>query len=87
MLSTPSLPPLLLGVEILGERALQNVVSALTYSVLGLVLFSLVWFVVLKITPFSVQKEIEEDQNIALGIILGALIIGISMIISAAVQG
>jgi hypothetical protein len=37
--------------------------------------------------PFSVHKEIEEDQNVALGIIIGAIIIGIALIISAAIQG
>jgi uncharacterized membrane protein YjfL (UPF0719 family) len=40
-----------------------------------------------KVTPFSIRKEIEEDQNTALAIVLAAIIIGIAMIVSAAVHG
>ena len=38
------------------------------------------------ITFESIRKEIEEDQNTSLGIILGSLIIGISIIISSAIR-
>ncbi len=75
--------PLLLALEF----DVDSLISALIYSVLGLVLFAIFWLIVLKVTPFSVRKEIEEDQNTSLGIILGAMIIGISMIIAAAVGG
>ena len=54
---------------------------------LGLVLFGVFWMIMVKVTPFSIQKEIEVDQNTSLGIILAAFIIGIAMIISAAIQG
>ena len=37
-------------------------------------------------TPFSVKKEIEDDQNVSLGIIIGAVIIGISIIIAAVIS-
>jgi len=66
---------------------LNAVAAAALYSVLGLVIFGLFWVVVIRVTPFSIRKEIEDDQNTALGIILGAVIIGIAMIISAAVGG
>jgi len=33
------------------------------------------------------RKEMEEDQNVALGIVLGSLILGISIIIAAAIHG
>lgn len=75
--------PLLLALEF----DVDSLISALIYSVLGLVLFAIFWLIVLKVTPFSVRKEIEEDQNTSLGIILGAMIIGISLIIAAAVGG
>ncbi len=65
----------------------QSILGALIYSLIGIVLFAMAFFVIVKIAPFSIRKEIEEDQNTALGIIIGAVIIGISMIISAAVQG
>jgi uncharacterized membrane protein YjfL (UPF0719 family) len=39
------------------------------------------------VLPFSMRKEIEEDHNMALGIIIASIIIGIAMIVSAAVHG
>jgi putative membrane protein len=64
-----------------------SILGALIYSLIGIVLFAIAFLVIVKIAPFSIRKEIEEDQNTSLGIIIGAVIIGISMIISAAVQG
>jgi uncharacterized membrane protein YjfL (UPF0719 family) len=66
---------------------LASIVSAAVYSVLGLVIFGIVWMLIVWLTPFSIRKEIEDDQNTSLGIILGAVIIGIALIISAAVAG
>jgi hypothetical protein len=34
-----------------------------------------------------VRKEIEEDQNTALAVVIGAVIIGIAIVIAAAIQG
>ena len=65
----------------------RPVMDSIVYSVLGtLILCVAIWFVEL-IIPFSVKKEIEVDQNTSLGIILGAFIIGISLIIAAAIRG
>ncbi len=66
---------------------LDHLVSAAAFAVLGMALFGLAWVIVVRVSPFSIRKEIEEDQNTALGIILGSLIIGISIIIAAAVSG
>ena len=57
------------------------------FVALGLIVFALAFLIVVLVAPFSVKKEIEEDQNISLAIIIGAIIIGIAMIISAAIQG
>lgn len=64
-----------------------QILGALIYSLIGIGLFGLAFFIIVKVAPFSIRKEIEEDQNTALGIIIGAVIIGIALIISSAVQG
>lgn len=61
--------------------------STLLYSVVGVAIFIIALLFVDKLTPFSVTKEIEQDQNTALGIIIGSLIIGLSIIIAAAISG
>ncbi|MCA9635319.1 MAG: DUF350 domain-containing protein [Myxococcales bacterium] len=65
----------------------NNLIAASLFSVLGLILFGVFWAIVVRVSPFSIKKEIVEDQNTALGIILGAMLIGIALIISAAVSG
>ncbi len=57
----------------------------LIYAAVGVLIFGLAFWLVTKVTPFSVRKEIEEDQNTALGIIIGAVIIGLALIIAAAI--
>ena len=50
-------------------------------------LFGLAFFIMGKATPFSLRKEIEEDQNVALAVVIASVIIGIAMIIVAAITG
>ncbi len=57
------------------------------FVLLGLVLFALAFLVIVKVTPFSIRKEIETDQNTSLAIIIGSVFIGIALIISAAIHG
>ena len=55
------------------------------YAALGMVVFAVGFRIFEKITPFSLRKEIEEDQNTALGIVLGSVILGLAIIIAAAI--
>lgn len=72
--------------SILQELHLAPIIGTIVYSVLGCIVFAIGFFLFEKITPFSVRKEIEEDQNIALGIIIGAGMIAIAIIIAAAIR-
>jgi len=69
------------------NQLLHQLLVAAVFSVLGLLILGLVWLVLVKVLPFSLRKEMEDDQNTALGIVLGALIIGISIIIAASIHG
>ncbi len=62
-------------------------VSSVLFTFIGLMFFAVSFLVISKVVPFSMRKEIEEDQNIALGVIIGSVIIGIAMIVSAALLG
>lgn len=69
------------------QRLLTNAVGSFVYVLIGLVFFALSFFIIVKIAPFSVRKEIEEDQNTSLAIIIGSVILGIAIIIGAAIHG
>ena len=65
---------------------LDTVINVFGISLMGIVIFALDFAIMLKLSPFSVTKEIEEDQNTSLGIIYGSVFISLAIIISAAVS-
>jgi uncharacterized membrane protein YjfL (UPF0719 family) len=60
--------------------------TTVIFVVLGLIVFAIAFGIVVLVAPFSVKKEIEDDQNTSLAIIIGSVIIGVAMIISAAIH-
>ena len=68
-----------------GELSLDQMLSSVVYSVIGIVVFLVTYGIIEKLTPFSIRKEIEEDQNTALAIIIGSCFIALAIIISAAI--
>jgi uncharacterized membrane protein YjfL (UPF0719 family) len=69
------------------EGLLPTVIITLVFVILGLIVFALAFLIIAKAAPFSVRKEIEDDQNIALAIVIGSVILGSALIIAAAVHG
>jgi uncharacterized membrane protein YjfL (UPF0719 family) len=69
------------------EQLGSALVSSAAFSAVGLLVFGLAFFLMNKLAPFSLRKEIEEDHNVALAIIMAGVIIGIALIVSAAVSG
>ena len=63
------------------------VITSSIFAGIGLVVFGLAFWIMNKLAPFSIKKEIEEDQNTALAIIMAGVIIGVSLIISSAIAG
>jgi uncharacterized membrane protein YjfL (UPF0719 family) len=61
--------------------------TTIIFVAIGLVVFAVAFAIVVLVSPFSVKKEIEDDQNVALAVIIGSIIIGIALIISSAIQG
>ncbi len=66
---------------------LMWLVNALVFSVLGILLFIVSFAILDKISPYHLWKEIVEDHNTALAILLGSVSIGMCIIIAAAVHG
>jgi len=67
--------------------ALRVFLSTVGYTVFGIVIFAIAFWLIVRITPFSIRKEIEEDQNTALAILIGAVILGLAIIIAAVIHG
>jgi putative membrane protein len=63
---------------------IKELLSAVIYSVVGTIIFMLVSFIYDWLTPVQVWKEISEKQNLALAVVIAAMMIGISIIIGSA---
>lgn len=66
---------------------LNQVLAAVIFTLVGVVFFGIAFVAITKMVPFSIRKEIEVDQNTSLGIIIGSAIIGLALVIAAAVGG
>ena len=65
---------------------LSNVVNAIVYAAIGIVIFAGAFVVIDKLTPYHLWKEIVQEHNTALAILLGAMSIGVCVIIASAVH-
>jgi len=69
---------------------LKTIAASVLYSAIGIVMFAAGFLVIKQVTGLSlasIRKEIEEDQNTALAIVIGSVIIGLSLIIAHAIGG
>ncbi|MBN9283602.1 MULTISPECIES: DUF350 domain-containing protein [Flavobacterium] len=66
---------------------LKPILNSVVFSLLGVLILLGAYFVIEKLTPENTWKEIVQKNNIAVAIVFAAFIIGISMIISAAIHG
>jgi putative membrane protein len=65
---------------------IANVINAIVYAAIGIVIFALAFAVIDKVTPYNLWKEIVQEHNTALAILLGAMSLGICVIIASAVH-
>jgi putative membrane protein len=61
-------------------------VNAVIYAVLGIIIFAIAFVLIDKLTPYHLWNEIVREKNVALAILVGALSIGMCIIIAAAVH-
>jgi len=65
----------------------KQLLTTLAFTGLGLVIFALAFWLMELITPFSIRKEVEEKQNVAIAVVLGSVIVGIALVIMGALMG
>ncbi|MEO9101336.1 MAG: DUF350 domain-containing protein [Burkholderiales bacterium] len=63
------------------------VLGSILFALIGVLVFWLSFLVLDKLTPYRLWEELVEKQNVALGIVVGAMALGISIIVAAAIHG
>ena len=64
----------------------RNIEAALVFAFIGIVVFVFAFAIIDRLTPYDLWKEIVQEKNMALAVLIGALSIGICIIIAAAVH-
>jgi len=67
------------------DQLLEVLVTTLIFVFIGIIFFAVAYGILSRI--FNIHKEIEEDNNTALGIVIGSIMIGLAIIIAAAIHG
>ncbi|MCZ4223601.1 DUF350 domain-containing protein [Pedobacter rhodius] len=65
---------------------MKYIIASLVYSIIGIIVLFLAFWIIEKITPENIWKEILEKQNMALAVVFAAFIIAIALIISSAIH-
>jgi putative membrane protein len=64
----------------------SNVISAVVFAALGIAVLLGAFAAIDRLTPYTLWKEIIEEHNTALALLIGALALGISIIVAAAIH-
>ena len=64
----------------------SNILAALVFALLGIAVLLAAFVTFDRLTPYALWKEIVDEQNMALAILIGAIALGISIIVAAAIH-
>jgi len=73
----------MMGIEWLRPAAL---LGSMLYAIIGVLIFWVTFLIIDKLTPYDLWQEIVEKQNRALGMVVAAMCLGISIIVAAAIH-
>lgn len=61
--------------------------GSILFALIGVLIFWICFVIIDKLTPYDLWREIVEKQNMALGVVVAAMCLGISLIVAAAIHG
>lgn len=62
------------------------IANSIIYALIGIIIFVVGFLVIDKLTPYDLWKQLVEEKNLALAIVVGFATLGISIIIAAAIH-
>jgi putative membrane protein len=72
--------------ELMGLK-IGAIVGSVVFALIGVLIFWLCFVIIDKLTPYDLWGEIIEKQNVALGVVVAAMSLGICIIVAAAIHG
>ncbi|QDQ27186.1 DUF350 domain-containing protein [Chitinimonas arctica] len=65
---------------------LDYILASLVYSLLGIAVFWLSFIIIDKLTPYDLWKNLVEERNQALATVVGAMCLGVAIIVASAIH-
>jgi putative membrane protein len=65
----------------------KYILASIVYSLLGVVILVVTFWLIDRLTPENTWKEIVQNKNMALAIVVAGFIIAMGLIISSAIHG
>jgi putative membrane protein len=62
------------------------IANSVIYAFIGIVIFVVGFIIIDKLTPYDLWKQLVEEKNLALAVVVGFATLGISIIIAAAIH-
>ncbi len=62
-------------------------VGSILFALIGVAVFWIAFVLIDRLTPYNLWQELVERQNVALGLVVAAMCLGISIIVAAAIHG
>ena len=73
-----------MGIEWLKPAAFFG---SILYALIGVLVFWLCFLILDKLTPYRLWEELIDKQNVALGVVVASMALGICIIVAAAIHG
>jgi putative membrane protein len=74
----------IMGIEWLKPAAFFG---SILYTLMGVAMFWIGFVIIDRITPYNLWDELVEKQNLALGVVVASMSLGICIIVAAAIHG
>jgi putative membrane protein len=72
--------------ELDAKHLAGGVLATFVYGLVGILLVIVGFKAFSAVLPFSVKKELEEDHNLSVGVLLAALVLGICIVVAATIH-
>jgi uncharacterized membrane protein YjfL (UPF0719 family) len=69
------------------DSLIHGAVASLVFSGIGILVFVAGFFVLRKLLPFDLNKELEVDQNTSVGLVIASFILGLAFIVGMSIHG
>jgi putative membrane protein len=60
--------------------------NSILFAIIGILIYGIGFYILDRVTPYHLWREINEKQNSALAILVGSMAIGLALIIAAAIH-